>query len=126
MISSYIRTAGVYLALVPLRLLAVFFFPARALAKSTTTGATSGPIIEPSHAAIPNAAVTFRSIATGAARIAATGANGIHHFAFLQPCNNTVSMVTPMPEIEEAASMAMPNNFQSSTNFLYQEGGMVR
>lgn len=127
MILLYIRTPQVYVALVSLCMLAVFFFPAGALAQSTTTGAVAGRVTGPSQAVIPNAAVTLRSVATGAVRTAATGANGTFHFAFLQPASNPVSIIPPALEVNAQAgtSMAIPRNSKSSTNFLYQ-GGMVR
>ena len=60
-------------------------------AQSTTTGAVTGRVIDPSAAVIPNASVTLTNAGTGATRAIVTGGNGTYHFAFLEPGNYMVS-----------------------------------
>lgn len=65
--------------------------PVIAWAQSTTTGALTGRVLDPSRALIPQAAVTLKNVQTGSTRTATTGTNGTYHFAFLEPGEYAVS-----------------------------------
>ncbi len=69
----------------------LLLFPPKMMAQSTTTGAITGQVIDPSGAVIPNAAVTLKNTATGTTATDATDANGNYHFALLDPGNYTVA-----------------------------------
>jgi len=82
-----IKAACSALFLLPLLL----FFPLQALAQSTTTGAVTGQVIDPSRAVIPGATVSLRNQGTGTEATTVTDANGSYNFALLDPGNYTVS-----------------------------------
>lgn len=82
-----IKTACSALFLLPLFL----FFPLQTLAQSTTTGAVTGQVIDPSRAVIPGATVSLRNQGTGTEATTVTDPNGSYHFALLDPGNYTVS-----------------------------------
>lgn len=69
----------------------LLIFPPKISAQSTTTGAITGRVIDPSRAVIPGAKVTLKNLGTGATLTAVTGANGNYHFALLDPGNYTVA-----------------------------------
>lgn len=64
-------------------------------AQSTTTGAVTGRVVDPSMAVIQNATLTLKNNATGAVRTTVTGSSGAYLFAFLDPGNYTVSASSP-------------------------------
>lgn len=77
----------VFLLLVPIFLL----LPQETLGQSTTTGAITGRITDPSHAVVYNASVKLVNDGTGSAITTATDKNGCYRFAFLDPGNYTVT-----------------------------------
>jgi Carboxypeptidase regulatory-like domain len=64
-------------------------------AQSTTTGAITGRVVDPTMAVIRNATVTLKNRGTGAVQTTATGSSGTYLFAFLDPGNYTVSTSAP-------------------------------
>lgn len=69
----------------------LLLLPPKMMAQSTTTGAITGQVIDPSSAVIPNATVTLKNTATASAATTVTDANGTYHFALLDPGSYTVS-----------------------------------
>ncbi len=59
-------------------------------AQSTTTGAVSGRVTDPSGAVIPGAKVTLTDNATGATRTTVSDSSGIYDFAYVKPGSYTV------------------------------------
>jgi hypothetical protein len=70
-------------------LLVVFFLTTASslLAQTSSTGALTGRITDPSGAVVPNATVTATSLDTAQARTATTGADGSYTFSLLPPGN---------------------------------------
>ena len=69
--------------------LSMAFTPAL-MAQSSTTGALTGTLKDPSGAVVPNATVTVTSMATGQARVTTTSASGTYTVGFLPPGNYQV------------------------------------
>ena len=64
-------------------------------AQSTTTGAITGRVVDPTRAIIRNATILLKNDRTAARQTAATGSTGGYRFAFLDPGNYTVSATAP-------------------------------
>jgi len=74
----------------------LFLIPsAVAWAQSTTTGAVTGRVIDPSGAVIRNATVTLQNDGTSATQTTVAGQEGTYLFAFLDPGKYTVSASVP-------------------------------
>jgi Carboxypeptidase regulatory-like domain/TonB-dependent Receptor Plug Domain len=68
----------------------VLFCVSASLAQTSTTGALTGTVTDPSGAIISGATVTITDNATGAARTSTTDANGSYKFSLLPPGNYDV------------------------------------
>lgn len=66
-------------------LLAVCLATSPLFGQSLTTGSISGTVLDPSHAVIPNAKVSLKSLDTGLAASATTNASGGYSFNLLKP-----------------------------------------
>lgn len=66
-------------------------FTSSAQAQSTTTGAITGRVTDPSGAVIPNATVTLLNNGTNVSRTTTASSDGVYQFALLEPGNYTVS-----------------------------------
>jgi len=73
----------------------VFIATAIVSAQSTTTGAITGRVVDPTMAVIQNATLTLKNNGTGAVQTTVTGPSGAYLFAFLDPGNYTVSASSP-------------------------------
>src|ERR1700752_1402137 len=62
------------------------------MAQTSSTGALTGPVKDPSGAVIPNATVTATSLDTGAVRTSTTGSDGVYRFSLLPTGNYRVRM----------------------------------
>ncbi len=69
----------------------LLLLPPKMMAQSTTTGAITGQVIDPSSAVIPDATVTLKNTATGTSVTTVTNANGNYQFALLDPGSYTIS-----------------------------------
>lgn len=80
-------------SLVSLLILLCFLlsFSRKIMAQSTTTGAITGQVIDPSRAVIPKSIITLKNLGTGTTATATTDASGTYHFALLDPGNYTVT-----------------------------------
>src|SRR5690242_8837964 len=72
------------LAIVPVVLIAGAF------AQSSSTGALTGAVTDPSGAAVPRTTVTLTNNATNQARTVTTGTDGLYRFGLLEPGNYRV------------------------------------
>jgi hypothetical protein len=72
--------------------LAAFFFAAPLAAQSTTQGSIAGTVVDPTGAAVANAAVTIQNLATNCATSLATDASGFFKAPLLEPGTYTVSI----------------------------------
>jgi hypothetical protein len=61
------------------------------LAQTTISGEITGTVTDPSHASVPNVAVTLKSADTGATQTTTTGNSGDYRFPLLRPGQYTVS-----------------------------------
>lgn len=84
-----VKMKSSWFALLLLTVLSIF--PVQTLAQSTTTGAVTGRVIDPSSAVIPGASVSLRNLGTGTEATTVTDASGNYHFALLDPGNYTLS-----------------------------------
>ncbi|MGH9466506.1 MAG: carboxypeptidase regulatory-like domain-containing protein [Terriglobales bacterium] len=66
-----------------------------AAAQTTTTGQIVGTVLDPSHAAVPNAAIKATNLATGATRIGATNHAGSYSLTLLPPGSYLVTVTAP-------------------------------
>lgn len=73
-------------------LMALFLFAAGSPAQSTTDGAISGTVTDPSGAAVPNAKVTVKNNGTNAEQIVMTDEGGYFRATKLTPADYTVSI----------------------------------
>ena len=62
------------------------------MAQTSSTGALTGTVKDPSGAVIPNATVTATSLDTGAVRTSTTGSDGVYRFSLLPTGNYRVRM----------------------------------
>jgi len=62
------------------------------IGQSSSTGALTGTVKDPSGGVIPNASVTLTNLNTGAVRTATSGADGTYRFTLLQPGNYRIRM----------------------------------
>ncbi len=123
MCCSCFRMARVYAARVFLFLaLVVFLLPAETLAQSTTTGAITGQITDPSHAVVSHATVKLVNEETGSAITTTTDMSGAYRFAFLDPGNYTVTAAASgFQTATRPVTIAVGQT--RTTNFELQVGG---
>ena len=81
-----------YLLLCAFACLLVALLTHAAMSQSLTSGDITGAVTDPSGAAIPNAAVTLKSDATGATQTHSTNDQGTYRFSLLSPGAYTVSV----------------------------------
>jgi hypothetical protein len=88
----HLHTTKLY-SLVPFLVLSCLLlsFSQKMMAQSTTTGAITGLVIDPSHAAIPKATITLKNVGTGTTATTTADASGVYHFALLDPGNYTLT-----------------------------------
>ena len=67
----------------------------RLMAQTSSTGALTGRVTDPSGAVVPNATVTATSVDTAQVRTSMTGADGTYKFALLPPGDYRVKMEAP-------------------------------
>src|SRR6185437_11094610 len=67
--------------------LCVFGMALASMAQTSSTGALTGKISDPSGAVVPGATITLTSLATGQSRTAMTGNDGSYNFGLLPPAN---------------------------------------
>lgn len=92
MTCSCFRLARVCVITALLFLLSIFILvPTQTLAQSTTTGAITGQVVDPSHALVTGATIKIVNDGTGATIAATTDANGTYRFAFLDPGSYSVT-----------------------------------
>ena len=65
--------------------LAAILLPGMLLAQSTTQGAISGTISDPSNAVLPNLTVTLKSLDKGFTHDTLTNAQGVFQFPLIEP-----------------------------------------
>ncbi|MGH9563179.1 MAG: carboxypeptidase-like regulatory domain-containing protein, partial [Terracidiphilus sp.] len=83
---------SIRLLLVMLLAAALFAIGApKMMAQSSSTGALTGTVTDPSGGVITGATVTATNLATGQARTATTDANGSYKFGLLPPANYSVT-----------------------------------
>jgi hypothetical protein len=66
--------------------------PGVVLAQSTTTGAISGTVTDPSGAVVPGVTVTLKSIEKGFTQTAKTNAQGFYQFPLLEPGTYSINV----------------------------------
>jgi hypothetical protein len=69
--------------------------PGIVLAQSTTTGAISGVVTDPSGAVLPDVAVTLKSTERGFTTTAKTNAQGFYQFPLVEPGVYTITIAAP-------------------------------
>jgi Carboxypeptidase regulatory-like domain len=70
----------------------LLILPSAAFAQSLTTGGIAGTITDPSGAAVQNATITLKNIATGVVTTGTSNATGAYRFSFLNPGNYAVTV----------------------------------
>ena len=95
-----------------LQLMLVFVFTLFAVTSvifaQTETGQIAGTVVDPSGAAVPGAAVSVKSVATGAVRETKTAVGGEYNFTNLLPGEYTVSATAAgFSQIQQRASVAV-------------------
>ena len=78
-----------------------------ALAQTSTTGALTGTVTDPSNAVIAGATVTLTNLATGQSREATTDSNGSYKFSLLPPGNYSVKFSAPGFKTVEVSSVVV-------------------
>jgi hypothetical protein len=73
-------------------LLAVVSLANRLNAQTTTSGALTGVVTDPSHALVPDAGVDIRDSAKGTVQSTKTDGDGVYHFFFLTPSRYTMTV----------------------------------
>jgi Carboxypeptidase regulatory-like domain len=69
--------------------------PGIVLAQSTTTGAISGVVTDPSGAVLPDVSVTLKSTEKGFTTTAKTNAQGFYQFSLVEPGTYSVTVAAP-------------------------------
>jgi hypothetical protein len=69
--------------------------PSVMLAQSTTTGAISGTVTDPSGAVLPNLTVNMKSTERGFTQTAKTNAQGFYQFSLVEPGVYTITVAAP-------------------------------
>jgi hypothetical protein len=95
-----------------LQLILVFVFTLFALTSvifaQTETGQITGTVVDPSGAAVPGAAITVKSVATGAVRETKTAVGGEYNFTNLLPGEYTVSATAAgFSQIQQRATVTV-------------------
>jgi len=73
-------------------LFTLVFATAMMFGQSLTTGNVTGTVMDPTHAVVPNATVTLKSLDTGSVTTALTNSNGGYNFGLLRPGKYQVSI----------------------------------
>ena len=70
--------------------------------QSLTTGNVSGTLFDPSHAVVPGATITLKSLDNGTTATDTTSSTGTYHFSLLKPGSYQVTVRQPgFAELEE-------------------------
>jgi hypothetical protein len=77
------------------QLIASAMFVSALAAQTVTSGEIAGTVIDPSKAAVPNAAVTVTNDATGTTQRTTTNTRGLFRVSFLPPGHYSVSISSP-------------------------------
>jgi len=103
-----LRAVGARLLfLLCLSALAVFLCASPALAQSSTTGALTGVVTDPSGAVISGATVTGTNLGTGEVRTVTTDASGNYKFSDLPPGNYKVTFSASGFKVTQVASVTV-------------------
>jgi hypothetical protein len=91
--------------------------------QSLTTGSISGTVYDPSHAVVPNATVTVKSLDTGASASATSTTSGGYNFGLLKPGRYQVSVKTSgFAEVTESVEVQVGQITKADVELVVAKG----
>ena len=91
--------------------------------QSLTTGNITGTVVDPSHAVVPNAAVTLKGLDTGSTASTTSNSNGGFSFSLLRPGHYQISVKTSgFAQVDQTAEVQVGQTTNAEVTLSVQKG----